>query len=100
MGVAKYGNGTSNIYWQTEDMSVLTSVKDTSDGTTVQLPNNETTSETMSQRGLVVPSEVLRYFPCSGSMVRFRSLESLRTFGREDYKCSGPHAVANSHAAG
>ena len=53
-----------------------------------------------SQRGLVVPSEILRYFPCSGSLVQDRSFESLRTFGREDCKCSGPRAVENSHTAG
>ena len=54
----------------------------------------------MSQRGLVVLSEILRYFPCAGSQVRICNFESLRTFGRGDYNCSGLCAVANSHAAG
>ena len=53
-----------------------------------------------SQRGLVVPSEILRYFLCLGSLVQDRSFESLRTSGREDCKYSGPRAVANSHVAG
>ena len=53
-----------------------------------------------SQRGLVVPSKILRYFPSSGSLVQDRRFESLRTFGREDCKFSGPRAVANSRAAG
>ena len=47
----------------------------------------------------MVSSKILRYFPCLGSLVRFCNFKSLRTFGRGDYKCSGPHIVANSHAA-
>ena len=54
----------------------------------------------VSQHGLVVSSKILRYFPCSGSLVWFRNSKILRTFGRRDYKFSGPRAVANSHAAG
>ena len=54
----------------------------------------------MSQRQHVVPSEILRYFLCSGSLFQDRSFESLKFFGREDCKCSSPRAVANSHAAG
>ena len=52
------------------------------------------------QRELVVPSEILWYFLCSGSLIQDRSFESLRTFGRGDFKCSGPCAVANSHDTG
>ena len=54
----------------------------------------------VSQRRLVVSGEILWYLPCSGSLVWFHNFESLRTFGREYYKCSIPSAVANSHAAG
>ena len=44
----------------------------------------------LSQHGLRISSEILRYFPCSGSPVRFRDSESLRTFGRGDYKVFRP----------
>ena len=30
------------------------------------------------------PSEILRYFICSGSPVQYLGFKSLRTFGRED----------------
>ena len=44
--ISKYDCGVSNNYWQTEDMTVLTNVKNTRDGPTVQLPNNKTMSTT------------------------------------------------------
>ena len=40
--IAKADSGVSNNYWRTEDILVLTDLKDTRDGSTVQLPNNET----------------------------------------------------------
>ena len=50
---------------------------------TLHIPHNY-------QCGLVVSSDILRYFPCSGSPVRFRNFESLRTFERVDYKVFRP----------
>ena len=46
------------------------------------------------------PSEILRYFTCSGSPVQDRVFESLRNFQKGRFKCLGSRAVANSHAAG
>ena len=44
--MAKYDIGTSNNYWKTEDTSLIKNVKNTKDGTSVQLKNNETMSAT------------------------------------------------------
>ena len=49
----KSDSGASNNYWRTEDMSVLTNVKNTMDGTTVQLSNNETISATRTENILL-----------------------------------------------
>ena len=46
------------------------------------------------------PSEILRYFTCSGSPVQDRGFKSLRNFRKGRFKCLGSCAVANSHAAG
>ena len=43
--IAKEDSGVSNNYWRTEDMTVLTNLKKTRDGPTLQLPNNETMSK-------------------------------------------------------
>ena len=37
-------------------------------------------------------------FPLSGSLVGFRNFESLRNFPNGKLQCSGPSAVADSHA--
>ena len=47
--IAKADSGASNNYWRNEDMSVLNNVKDTRDGPTVQLPNNETVITTRTE---------------------------------------------------
>ena len=44
--ITKADRAASNNYWRTEDMSVLTNVKNIRNGPTVQLPNNETMSAT------------------------------------------------------
>ena len=44
--IAKYDSGASNNYWRTEDMLVLSNIKDTRDVPTVQLTNNATTNAT------------------------------------------------------
>ena len=44
--MAKYDIGTSNNYWKTEDTSLIKNVKNTKDGTSVQLKNNEKMSAT------------------------------------------------------
>ena len=53
-----------------------------------------------SQRGLRVSINILRYFPRSGSPVRFHNFESLRNFRKGRLQCSGPSAVADSQATG
>ena len=45
------------------------------------------------------PSEIIRYFTCSGSPVQDRGFESLRNFWKGRFKCLSSRAVANSHAA-
>ena len=40
--ITTYDSGASNNYWNTEDMLVITNLKDTRDGPTVKLPNNAT----------------------------------------------------------
>ena len=44
--VAKSDSGESKNYWHNEDIIVLTKLKDTRDGTTVQLPKNATINAT------------------------------------------------------
>ena len=43
--ISKYDSGASNNYCHTEEMLVLTNIKDTCNGPTVQLPNNATMNE-------------------------------------------------------
>ena len=44
--ITKINIGASNNYWCTEDMLVITSIKDTHNGITVQFPNIATINET------------------------------------------------------
>ena len=44
--IEKYDSGVSNNYWCTEEMLVLTNIKDTHNGPTVKLPNNATMNVT------------------------------------------------------
>ena len=44
--IGKYYSGESNNYWRTEDMLLLTNLRDTHDGLTVILPNNTTMNAT------------------------------------------------------